>query len=92
MRKVSFAVLPSNSFRRAGSCKPGHLHQHAVGALARDRGLDRAELVDAPLDDLDRLIDRLPDALEKGGLGDGQPEQAVAGIDDFDTCARRSRP
>ena len=36
-----------------------HLHQDAVDAFALDRRLDQAELVDAPLDDLDRLIDRL---------------------------------
>ena len=45
-----------------------HLHQHAVGALALDRRLDGAELVDAAAHDLDRLIDRLADA-----LGDRRP-------------------
>ena len=41
-----------------------HLHQNAVGALALDQRLDGAELVDAALDDLDRLLDRLADALD----------------------------
>ena len=37
--------------------------------------LDRAELVDAPLDDLDRLLDRLADALDDRRLGRRQPDQ-----------------
>jgi hypothetical protein len=46
-----------------------------------DRGLDSAELVDAALDDLDRLLDRLTDALDDRRLGRGQPDHAVADID-----------
>ena len=47
-------------------------------ALALDQRLDGAELVDAALDDLDRLLDRLPDPLDDRRLGDGEPDQ-VAG-------------
>ena len=42
-----------------------HLNQNAVRAFALDRGLDQAELIDAALDDLDRLIDGLANALDK---------------------------
>ena len=61
-----------------------HLHQDAIDALALDRRLDGAELVDAALDDLDRLFDRLADALDDGGLGRGEADHAVAGIDHVD--------
>ena len=68
-----------------------HLHQDAVDALALNRWLDGAELVDAALDDLDRLLHRLADALDDGGLGRSEPDQAVAGIDDVDrTLAGRA--
>ena len=46
-----------------------HLHQDAVGALALDQRLDGAEFVDAPLDDLDRLVDRLAHALDDRRVG-----------------------
>ena len=39
----------------------GHLDEDAVDALALDGRLDQAKLVDAALDDLDRLIDGLAD-------------------------------
>ena len=57
-----------------------HLDQDAVGALALDQRLDRAELVDAALDDLDRLFDRLPDAFGDGGLRHRETDQPAAGI------------
>ena len=40
-----------------------HLHEDAVHALPLDQRLDGADLVDAALDDLDRLLDHLPHAL-----------------------------
>ena len=91
MRKSSLAVLPSSSFSRVRVLQARHLHQDAVDALALDRRLDGAEFVDAALDDLDRLLDRLADALDDGGLGQRQPDQAVAGIADVDRCAGRWR-
>ena len=54
-----------------------HLHQNTVGALALDQRLDGAEFVDAALDDLDRLLDRLAHALEQRRIGDGQPDQML---------------
>ena len=55
--------------QRFGILKPRHLDQDPVGALAKDRRLERAEGVDAPVDHLacDRhgLIDGVVDA----GLG-----------------------
>ena len=67
-----------------------HLHQDAVGALALDRRLDQAELVDAPFDDLDRLVHDLADALDDGRLGDGELDEPAAGIDDVERACRRS--
>ena len=49
-----------------------------LGALALNDGLDQAEFVDATLDDLDRLIDRLANALGERRLGRGQRNQAAA--------------
>ena len=53
-----------------------HLHQDAVDAFALDGRLDQAELVDAPLDDLDRLIDGLADALGERGVGRRERDDA----------------
>src|SRR5262249_13901909 len=61
-----------------------HLHQDAVVALALDRRLDQTELVDALADDLDRLIEHLPRALEKRRLGDGQTNDAAADVLDVE--------
>ena len=46
--------------------------------------LDEAELVDAPVDDLDRLVDHLADALEHGRLGEREPDQPAADAVDID--------
>ena len=62
----------------------GHLHQDTVGALALDRRLDQAELVDAPLDDLDRLIHHLADPLDDGRLHDGELNEPATGVDDIE--------
>ena len=51
----------------------------AVAALALDDRLGGAELVDAPLDDLDRLLDRLADALGDRRLRDGELDHPVPG-------------
>ena len=84
MRKVSFAVLPSSSFSRDGSCRPGTCTRMRSTPWRWIERLDGAELVDAPLDDLDRLLDRLADALDDGGLGRREPDHAVAGVDHVD--------
>jgi hypothetical protein len=62
----------------------GHLHQDAVDALALDQRLDRTELVDAALDDLDRLLDRLAHALDDRRLGQRERYEPAANIDDVD--------
>ena len=74
---------------RVGSCRPGTCTRMRSAALARDQRLDRAELVDAPLDDLDRLVDRLAHPLHDRRFGHGEPDQ-IAVIADIDDCARRS--
>lgn len=53
---------------------------------ALDQGLDSAEFVDAALDDLDRLFDRLTDAFGDRGLRYGEPDQPAAGIGDFEAA------
>jgi len=44
----------------------------------------RAELVDALADDLDRLIDHLPDALEQRGLRDREAHEAAPDVLDVE--------
>ena len=61
-----------------------HLHQHAIDALPLDRRLDQPELVDPLVDDLDRLLDHLPDALEDRGLGHREPNQPAAHVLDVE--------
>ncbi len=63
----------------------GHLDEDAVDALALDQRLDGADLVDAPLDDLDRLLDRLPHALDDAGIGELELNQ-TAGFGDVDVA------
>ena len=86
MRKSSLAVLPSNCLSRVGILQAGDLHQDAVGALALDQRLDGAEFVDAPLDDLDRLIDRLANALDDRRVGEREPDQPAGLGGDFEVA------
>ena len=88
MRKSSFAVLPRISLSREGSCRAGHLNENAVGALALDRRLDQAELVDAALDDLNRLIDGLTDALDQRSVRGGERDEAAV-FSDIDAALSR---
>ena len=62
----------------------GHLHQDAIITLALDRWFDEAKLVDALADDLDRLIDHLPDALEQRGLRDREAHEAAPDVLDVE--------
>ena len=64
----------------------GHLDQDPIHALALDHRLDGAEFVDPARHDLDRLIDRLANALEDRRLGPGEAHEAVAGTDDVDAA------
>ncbi len=77
------AVLPRSSLQLGRVLQARHLHQDTVGALPLDHRLDRAELVDAALDDLDRLFDGLADALGNGRLRHRQADQPAAGIADL---------
>ena len=76
-RNSSWAVVPRMSFRRRGSCRPGHLHQNAVRALALDVRLRRAQRVDAAAQHLDGLVDGLAHALVDAGFGDRRADQPV---------------
>ena len=86
MRKSSLAVLPSSCFEPGRILQARHLHQDAVGAFALDQRLDRAELVDAPLDDLDRLVDRLAHALDDRRLGQRQTDQVAGFVGDVEVA------
>jgi hypothetical protein len=55
-----------------------------VGALALNQRLDQAKLVDAPLDDLDGLIDRLAHALDDRRLGHGDLDAPAALVGDLE--------
>ena len=67
-----------------GVAQSRYLHENTIGALALDRGLDQPHCIDAPLDDLDGLIDHLPGPFDERGLGHGQPNEPAARIDDLD--------
>ena len=86
MRKSILAVLPRMSISRVRILQARHLHQDAIDALPLDQRLDGTEFVDAALDDLDRLFDRLPDAIGDRGLRHGQSDQPAAGIADFEAA------
>ena len=64
--EVELGGLAQISLQPRRILQTGHLHENALDAFALDGRLDQAELVDAALDDLDRLIDRLADALGDG--------------------------
>jgi len=51
-----------------------HLDQDTIGALALDQRLHGAEFVDAALDDLDRLVDRLAHAIGDRRRRNGEPD------------------
>ncbi len=91
MRKSSFAVVPSNLLQPGRILQARHLHQNAVDALPLDQRLDGAELVDAALDDLDRLLHRLADALEDGRLGRRQPYKSTV-LGDFEAALAGAWP
>src|SRR3982074_530782 len=83
MRNSILAVLPNRSFKRVGSCKPGTCTKKAALPLTLDHRLHSPELVDAPLNDLNRLFDSLADPFGDGRLRDGEPDQSIAGVADF---------
>ena len=57
-----------------------HLDEDAVIPLALDVRLCRTERVDAPSDDLDRLIDRAPHLVRDAGIRDGQADEAAIAL------------
>ena len=61
--KIELRGLAENFLQPRRVLQARHLDENAVGALALDGRLDQPEFIDAALDDLDRLIDRLADAL-----------------------------
>ena len=67
--EVELCRLAQDFLQPRGILQTRHLDEYAIGAFALDRRLDEAEFVDATLDDLDRLIDRLAHPLSDGGIG-----------------------
>ncbi len=57
-----------------------HLNQDAVVALALDRRFDQPQLVDPLADDLDRLLDHLPNPLDNRGLRHREPNQPASHV------------
>src|SRR4029077_2000528 len=76
--KIKLRSLADNLFQPRGILQTGYLHKNAAGALALNDGLDQAKFVDTTLDDLDRMIDRLANALDQRRLGRGECNQAAA--------------
>jgi len=73
LRRLADELLEPRRVRQARD-----LDKNAVGPLALDRGLDQAELVHAPLDDLDRLVDRLANAFDDRHVRRRERDQAAA--------------
>ena len=69
--------LAEDFLERFGVLKARHLHQHAVVALTLDARLARAEGVDAPPNDFDRLLDGLARLVRDARVGDGHADEAV---------------
>ena len=78
--EVHLGGLAENFLQARRILQARHLDQNAVDALALDQRLDRAKFVDALLDDLDRLLDRLADAFGDGRLRHGETDKAIARI------------
>ena len=76
-RNSSFAVSPRMLLEALRVLQARHLDEDAVGALALDVRLGRAERVDAAADDLDGLVDGAADALVDAGFRIGELDQAV---------------
>ena len=74
--EIELGSLTEQLFQSRRILQSRHLHQYAVGALALDQGFHSAKFVDAPFDDLDRLLDGLAHAINERGLGDGEPHKA----------------
>ena len=75
--EIELGGLAQNLLEPRRILQARHLHQNAVGAFALDARLDEAKLVDAPLHDLDRLIDRLAHALGERRIGRRQRDQVA---------------
>src|SRR5690242_3042161 len=69
-----------------GILQTRHLHQDSVVTLTLDDRLDSAELVDALLDDLDRLLDSLAQAVDHRGLRNAEADQSATSIGDFNVA------
>ena len=86
MRKSSLAVLPSSSFSRVGSCRPGtctrmrSMPWRWISGSTVPSSLTRRSTIwiDCSTD--------LPDALGDRGLRHGQADQPAAGVGDFEAA------
>ena len=84
MRKVSFAVLPSSSFSRDGSCRPGTCtRMRSVPWRWIDGSTVPSSLTRRSTIWIDCSTDWRMRSMMAGSVG-GEPDQAAAGIDDVD--------
>ena len=83
--KIKLRGLAENFLQPRRVLQAGHLDENAVSALALNGRLDQPEFIDAALDDLDRLIDRLADALGQRRVRGRQRNQAAV-LGDIDAA------
>ncbi len=75
--EIELGGLAQNLLQTGRILQPGDLHQYAVGAFALNCRLNQTHGVDASLDDLDRLIDRLAHPLRDRRIGGSQRDGSV---------------
>src|SRR5262249_61299884 len=75
--EIELGGLAQQFLQPGGILQSRDLHQNAVSALALDQRFNRAELVDAPLNDLNRLLDRLANPLEDSRVRHGETRRTA---------------
>ncbi len=84
--EVHLGGLAKNIDQARRIAQARNLHQDAIEALALDQRLHGAEFVDATLDNLNRLFDRLPHARGDRCLRNGEPDQSSTGVADLEAA------
>src|SRR5262249_17984926 len=87
--EFQFRLRLENAEQAARGAEARPLDQDRVLPLPLDGGLDQAELVDALLDDRNRLLDGLADALVRRRLRRCQPHETAAGLDHVERALAR---
>jgi hypothetical protein len=87
--KIELGGFAQNLLEPRGILQARNLHENAEGAFTLDGRLDQSELVDAALDNLDRLIDGLAHAFRQRCVRRRQCDQAGI-LSDIDAALPRS--